>query len=108
MFLLRRISKVKWGKEWEAASYLYNMAKAHEEAGRSDVRVYMTGLGTPALERTIVVEWTTDKIEASARSKNPKEALDNYAKLAPLLDAYYVEFHELITPDKLKERGFPV
>ena len=50
-------------------------------------------------------EWTQDRIEPNRLSSVPKSVLTDNAEMQKLLTSYDLEFYELVTPDKLSERG---
>ncbi len=92
MYVIRRIAKAQPGKVWQVASLLTKICAAYEEQGRPKAHVYVSqGLpGTPN------VDWLS-KVPEVVRTLN--------AEMQAQLESYEIEFYELVTPEKLVERG---
>ena len=100
MYLLRRIAKAQQGKAWEVASLLSKVCGSYEENGRNKAQVIVSqGLhGTPS--------GTQETIEPIRTSKVPEAVWDLNAPMFPMLTGpWSMEFYELVTPEKLKDRN---
>ena len=53
----------------------------------------------------VCAEWIQDRIEPTNMQTVPEAVGPNRTKMLALLTDYYLEFYELVTPDKLKERN---
>lgn len=104
MYVIRRIARTRPGKEWEVAGLLSKICQAYEAQGRSKAMVY-TGRGTPGDQNAVYAEWTQEIIEPNRYPNVPKSVLTDNAKMQEMLTSYDIEFYELITPEKLEERG---
>ena len=105
MYVIRRVAKTKPGKAWEVASYLSNITQAYEAAGRNKASVYVGGLGLPGEPNVVYAEWTQERLDRVDRAKVPEAVITNHAKMEPLLTEYSIEFYEMVTPEKLRDRG---
>jgi hypothetical protein len=108
MYLIRRIARTQPGKAWEVAGYLRKICDAYEKAGRSKAQIYIGGQGLPGVPNTVYAEWTQESIEPNWPSRIPDTVRPDNAKMQQLLTEYPIEFYELVTPEKLKERGVDV
>ena len=78
--------------------------RQYEGAGqRSDVRVYYNGGTLPGEKDRVYMEWLTEAIQSPHRSANqvPQRARDLQAKLREISTDSWIEFHELMTPEKV-------
>ena len=108
MYLLRRIARCQPGKAWEVAGYLSKICAAYEEGGRNKAQIYIGGQGLPGTPNVVYAEWTQDAIEPNWPSKIPASVpVDNRAMQASLTE-YAIEIFEMVTPEKLVERGVNV
>ena len=105
MYLVRRIARTQPGKAWEVAGYLSKICAAYENTGRNKAQIYIGGQGLPGTPNTVVAEWTQERIEPNWPSKVPDSVRPDNAKMQQLLTEYPIEFYELVTPEKLKERA---
>ncbi len=105
MYVIRRVSKVKRGQEWKGAALLTKIAGAYEGKGRPKSHVYIGNAGLPGEQGMVYVEWQTDKIEPNSFAKIPKEVFELNKELREIQEDSWIEFYELITPEKLQERG---
>ena len=108
MYLIRRVAKTQPGKAWEVAGYLTKICAAYEAAGRSKAQVYIGGQGLPGTPNTVYAEWTQESIEPNWPTNIPDTVRPDNAQMQQLLTEYPIEFYELVTPEKLKERGVSV
>ena len=104
MYLIRRVCKTQPGKAWEVAGYLTKIVDAYSSAGRNKAQVYH-GSGLPGEQDVVYAEWTQERIEPTVSAKVPAAVGEETTKMRPLLNEYYIEFYELVTPEKLKNRG---
>ena len=104
MYLVRRIARTEPRTEWEVAALLTKICEAYEENGRSKAQIYIGGRGLPG-ESQVIAEWTQDAIEPNWISKVPASVGENNAKLQEMIKEYPIEFYEVVTPEKLQERG---
>ena len=104
MYVLRRIARTQPGKAWQVASYLTKICEAYEANGRSKAQVHIGGVGLPGTPQTVYAEWTQETIEPNVLSKVPESVFTDNAKMQELLTGYEIEFLELVTPEKLRDR----
>lgn len=104
MYLIRRIAHTKPGKAWEVASSLVKICEAYEEQGRNKAQIFV-GAGVPGDPNVAYAEWTQDRIEPNVMSKVPKSVYDDHEKMTQDLVSYDLEFFEVVTPEKLRDRG---
>ena len=105
MYVIRRIAKTQPGKAWEVAGYLTKICNAYEGTGRNKARVYISGQGLPGAPNVVYADWTQERIEINVRSKVPESVFTENAKMQPLLTEFSIEFYEVITPEKIEDRG---
>ncbi len=108
MYLIRRVARTQPGKAWEVAGYLSKICAAYEHTGRNKAQVYIGGTGLPGTPNTVVAEWTQESIEPNWPSQVPESVRPDNTQMQLLLTEYPIEFYELVTPEKLKERGVNV
>ncbi len=108
MYLVRRIARTQPGKAWEVAGYLSKICQAYEENGRNKAQVYIGGQGLPGEANTVYAEWTQDVIAPNWPSNIPASVPVDNGKMQQLLTEYVLEIFELVTPEKLVERGVNV
>jgi hypothetical protein len=104
MYVIRRVAHTKPGKEWEAAALLTKICAAYEANGRNKAQIY-SGRGLPGDQHVVYAEWTQATIEPNRFPNIPKSVGEDNRKLQELLTSYDLEFFELVTPEKLQERG---
>ena len=105
MYVLRRVLKPQPQKAWEVANYLAKTCQAYEEGGRNKAQLYIGGQGLPGTP-AVYAEWAQERIEPNWASKVPEAVRVNNAKFRPLLtEEWSLELYELVTPEKLQERG---
>jgi len=104
MFLIRRIYKTKPGEARKVATLGHKACTLLEEAGqRRESRVYFNGGTTPGERNLVVLEWIDESIKSVFRGENefPEDALTFARQIGPLVDETWIEFSELLTPDKM-------
>ena len=104
MYVVRRIAKAQPGKAWQVANLLTKICAAYEEKGRPKAQVYVSQ-GVPGTPNVAYAEWTQATIEPNWPSKIPEVVRTLNAEMQAQLDSYEIEFYELVTPEKLVERG---
>ena len=104
MYVIRRIAKAQPGKVWQVANLLTKICAAYEEQGRSKAHVYVSQ-GLPGTPNVAYAEWNQATIEPNRLSKVPEVVRTLNAEMQAQLDSYEIEFYELVTPEKLIERG---
>ena len=74
----------------------------HEAGQRSEVRIYFNGTTLPGERDRLYMEWTAPTIESPyGESVVPiPEAQELGVRLRELTDETWIEFYELMTPDK--------
>ena len=103
--MVRRVARTQPGKAWEVAGLLTKICAAYEANGRNKAHVYIGGQGLPGTQNVVYAEWTQEAIEPNRRSNWPESIPTDNAALQALLTSYEIEFYEVATPEKLKERG---
>lgn len=105
MYVLKRVFQVQRGQEWKAAALATKIAAAYEAAGRNPSSVYIGGTGLPGEPGMVYVEWTQDAIEPNRYSNVPKAVFELVKEMRPIQEDTWIEFYELVTPEKLQDRG---
>jgi len=109
MFVVRRVWETKPGQSRVAASLVAAMGEEYESAGkRSSSRVYFNGGTVPGKRNRVYMEWTEDVIDSTYRKdivESPPKARDLYAKLREITEDTWIEFYELMTPEKMSDLG---
>ncbi len=105
MFVVRRVWTVEPGMARQAASYVAAMGEEYEQAGkRSPSRVYFNGGTMPGERNRVYMEWTEDVIDSTYRKdivESPPRARELYANLREITIDSWIEFFELMTPEKM-------
>ena len=105
MYLLRRIAKAQQGKAWDVANLMSKVCGAYEENGRNKAQVYVSA-GLPGTPNTVYAEWTQETIEPFKPANTPEAVrVLNPEMFAMLTEPWVIEFYELVTSEKLKERS---
>lgn len=104
MYLIRRIAKTQPGKSWQVAGYLAKICAAYEEGGRSKAQIYV-GNGLPGNQNVAYAEWPQERIEPTNISTIPKDVFELSREMMEFVTSYELEFYELVTSEKLVERG---
>ena len=106
MFLVQRVFKAKPKKAWEAASVLAEIGKEYKEAEqRTDSRIFLSAGTTPGEYGLIYMEWEAEVLESVYRGDNeiPAKIKDELGPLLrELIEDQWIEFFELLTPDKMR------
>ena len=115
MYMIRRVARTQPGKAWEVAGYLTKICEAYESNGRNKAQIYIGGQGLPGTPNTVIAEWIQDTIEPNWPTNVPDSVRTDTARMQELLvtntdgsKEYPIEFYEIATPAKLKERGVSV
>ena len=61
--------------------------------------------GLPGTPNVAYAEWAQATIEPNWPSQAPRGGTDSERRVQAQLDSYEIEFYELVTPEKLAERG---
>ena len=105
MYVIKRVFQVQRDQEWKAAGLAIKIAAAYEDAGRNPSSVYIGGTGLPGEPGMVYVEWTQDRIEPNRYSDVPKAVFELVKEMRPIQEDTWIEFYELVTPEKLHDRG---
>jgi hypothetical protein len=104
VYVIRRVWVVQYMQARLAASIAAEIAKEYERVGqRSDVRIYYNGGTMPGDRNRVYMEWVTDSIQSPHREGNdiPARATELQAKMRELQTDSWLEFNELMTPEKM-------
>jgi hypothetical protein len=105
MYVIRRVWTIKPGETRRAATIVDAIGKHYETAGkRSPSTVYFNSGTLPGDADRVYMEWTEEAIEspyrASGQVASPDEARALGAKLRDIRLESWIEFYELMTPEK--------
>ena len=103
MYVIKRVWKVKPRKAREAATLASRIGALYHEAGqRSEVRIYFNGTTLPGKRDRLFMEWTAATIESPYGESvvTIPEAQELGVRLREITDETWIEFYELMTPDK--------
>ena len=106
MYVIRRVYKVKPRPARDAATIVARIGELYQEAGRrSEVRVSFNGTTLPGETDIVFMEWTDDVIRSPYGRGEPSiaEAGELGARLRELTEESWIEFYEMLTPDKAME-----
>lgn len=107
MFVVRRVWETKPGQARLAASLVAAMGEEYESAGkRSPSQVYFNGGTVPGERNRVYMQWTEDVIASTYRADivaSPPRAQELYKKLSELTLDSWIEFYELMTPEKMAD-----
>lgn len=105
MYVVRRVWETKPGEARMVASLVQAMGDEYEAAGkRTPSRVYFNSGTVPGEKDRVHMEWVEAVIDSPYRSDvvpSPERAQHLYARVRDLTTATWIEFFELMTPDKL-------
>ena len=104
MYIIRRIAKAQPGKVWQVANLLTKICAAYEENGRPKAHIYVSQ-GLPGIPNVAYAEWTQESIAPNKLANVPPVVRTLNAEMQAMLDSYEIEFFELVTQEKLVERG---
>lgn len=108
VYLIRRVYEVKPRTAREAATVAARIGELFHKAGRrSPVTVYFNGTTLPGETDVVYMEWTDDVIQSPYGRNEPAipEAADLAARLRDLTDDSWIEFYEVLTPEKAIDLG---
>ncbi len=104
MYVVRRVWEVRPGEARRVASLVAAMGDEYESAGkRTGSRIYFNTSTVPGEQNRVYMEWTEEVIASPYRSDvvpSPPRAQELYAKVRELTVDSWIEFYELLTPDK--------
>ena len=104
MYVVRRVWEVKPSEARLAATLVDAMGRDYEAHGkRSPSRVYFNNGTLPGDRYRVYMEWTEDAIASPYRAdqvQSSDQARNLYARLRELTLDSWIEFYELMTPDK--------
>tara|TARA_B100001167_G_C16760475_1_gene301088 strand:+ start:903 stop:1223 length:321 start_codon:yes stop_codon:yes gene_type:complete len=104
MFHIKRVYKTNPGQARKVATLAYKAAETFKEAGqRGEFTVYFNTGTTPGEKNIVVLEWVDDSIKSVFRGENeiPADSLNKNREIMSLCEDSWVEFNELLTPDKM-------
>tara|TARA_B110000263_G_scaffold6249_1_gene5393 strand:- start:16335 stop:16658 length:324 start_codon:yes stop_codon:yes gene_type:complete len=105
MFLIKRKCFTSRENLWKVASILQKICNEYEEEGRSKATIYVSGFSTPSEEYSVSAQWTSESLNAIDYENVPDKIKEQLSKeLMSLVDFYEIEFHEVATIEKLKQR----
>lgn len=109
MFVVRRVWETKPGEARRAASLVAAMGEEYKSADkRSPSRVYFNGGTLPGERNRVYMEWNEDVISSTYRADivaSPPRAQELYKELGTLTLDSWIEFYELMTPEKMTDVG---
>ena len=106
MYLVRRTYKTKPGEARRVATLVHEQVQIYHDAGhREEFRVAYNGGTCPGEGNIVVLEWTTEAFQSPSREGNniPPAAMEAGAAYRPYIESSYIEFWELLTPDKMQD-----
>lgn len=104
MYLVRRTYKTKPGEARRVATLVHEQVQIYHDAGhREEFRVAYNGGTCPGEGNIVVLEWTTEAFQSPSREGNniPPAAMEAGAAYRPYIESSYIEFWELLTPNKI-------
>ncbi|REK19344.1 MAG: hypothetical protein DWQ40_07575 [Actinobacteria bacterium] len=103
MYVIRRAYKVKPRAAREAATLAAEIGRLYKEAGRrSEVTVYFNGTTLPGERDVVYMQWTDEVLQSPYGRGEPSipGASELGARLRELTEDQWIEFYELLTPEK--------
>ena len=104
MYLIRRVWECPNSRDTRlVATLATKIAARYQNAGqRSATTVSFNGGTVPGDIGRVYMEWTSEVLESPYRASNESlgDAEGYYTRLAELTDGAWIEFYELMTPDK--------
>jgi hypothetical protein len=94
------------GSAKKVAELVYKQAKVYRDAGqRNDFTVSYNSGTLPGEKNIVILEWTADKIISPGRPDNtvPPEAIEIAMKYRPMVEDDYIEFFEMIDPERMND-----
>ena len=104
MFHIKRVFKANPGQATKVATLAYQAAETYRGAGqRGEFSVYFNGGTTPGEKNIVVLQWTDEALKSVFRGENdiPDQSLKIWHELMSLTEDTWIEFNELLTPDKM-------
>jgi hypothetical protein len=105
MYLIRRVYDVKPGTARKVASLMQLQGDAYTAAGqRSKVTIYFNGGTLPGDSNRVYMQWTDETIGSPYRDGVPSvpEAAPFSAKIREHVISNYIEFFEMMVPEKMQ------
>lgn len=106
MYVIQRVYKLKPRTAREAASIAARIGELYHGAGRrSEVLVFFNGTTLPGESDILYMQWTDEVIQSPYGRGEPAipEAAELGARLRDLTEDQWIEFYELLTPEKAME-----
>ena len=105
MYVIRRVWSTKPREARRVATLVAEVAQHYEQAGqRESVRVYFNGGTVPGDRDRVYMEWMAETIESPYRGANQRpDTGDLGARIRDLTLESWIEFYEVLTPDKAVE-----
>ena len=106
MFHIKRVFKANPGQARKVATLAYQAAETYSGAGqRGEFSVYFNVGTTPGEKNIVVLQWTDEALKSVFRGENdiPERSLKIWKELMSLTEDTWIEFNELLTPDKMSE-----
>ena len=102
MYVIRRVWETKPREARRAASIVAEIGQIYEDIGqREPVRVYFNGGTVPGERDRVYMEWTAEVIDSPYRGDNDLPDTGGLSqRLRDITEASWIEFYELLTPDK--------
>jgi len=104
MYVVRRVWKTKPGEARRVATLVDEMGRDYETSGkRAPSRVYFNSGTVPGDRNLVYMEWTEDSIASPYREDqvaSSERARELYARVRNLTEDTWIEFYEMLTPEK--------
>ena len=102
MYVIRRVWVTKSRQARQVASLVAELGQIYEASGqRENVRVYFNGGTLPGERDVVYMEWTAPVIDSPYRGDNALPDTGAVGqKVRDLTEDSWIEFYELLTPDK--------
>ena len=102
MYVIRRVWKTKPREVRRVASLVAEVGRIYGKSGqREPVRVTFNGGTVPGDSNMVAMEWTSPVIDSPYRADNELPDTGNLGQqIRDLTDESWIEFSELLTPDK--------
>lgn len=108
MYLIRRVYEVEPRSAREAATLVKKIGDLYTANDRrSEVTVYFNGTTLPGERGVVYMQWTDDVLQSPYGRGEPSipEAAEYSARLRELAPDNWIEFYELLTPEKEVDLG---
>jgi len=107
VYVIKRVWVTKRREARRVASIVAEVGSIYEKSGqREPVRVYFNGGTLPGDSDVVVMEWTAEVIESPYRGDNEFPDTGDFGQqLRDLTEESWIEFYELLTPDKALPLG---